>query len=345
MSRAAKSCFYNVSRRLSRVFARRLVSRCLLAGLLIAGVAGYSSAQPDSGANAARERIHFGDLVDVDFVGSLEFDWRGGMNREGFLDGLERADKPVYALCRTEAEVAAAIEDRHRHFLRDPKVVVRIVDRSNRALAFITGAVRTPQRLQLRRAVSLQELIVLSGGVTDASNGEIVIFRPPNVSCSGSAAAGNQPVSLSSAGPRRTSVKIADLLAGDPDANPTVVSGDVVNVVEAPPVFLIGDVVAPKRMNLTPDLTLSRAIASAGGAARSFSGQKARVYRRGPDAKILEYDLRRIVESKEEDPTLQAYDVIEVEQRGSTPKKVLPIPDPPGADGGRMLKLPLRIVD
>ncbi|HKX84258.1 MAG TPA: hypothetical protein VJL58_08565, partial [Pyrinomonadaceae bacterium] len=54
--------------------------------------------------------VHFGDLIDVDVVGSFEFDWRGTLNPEGFLDGLEHVDKPVYALCRSESDIARSIE-------------------------------------------------------------------------------------------------------------------------------------------------------------------------------------------------------------------------------------------
>ncbi len=312
--------------------------------LSLAG-AGRSVAQapggpsPAAGSNNVQERVHLGDIVDVDFVGSFEFDWRGGLTREGFLDGLDRAEKPVFALCRTEAEVATAVADQYKYFLRDPRVTVRIVDRSNRALAYITGAVRNPQRLQLRRSASLLELIVLSGGITDSSSGEIVLFRPPNVSCSGNE--GNAPNSE----PRRIAIKIADLLSGNGDANPQIMSGDIINVIETQPVFVTGDVAAPRRMNLTPDLTLSRAIASAGGISRSFSGQKARVHRRKPEPRIIEFDVRRILEKKDDDPKLEPYDVIEVEQKGVEPRRMASLPEPLPLDPDGMSKLPLRIVD
>src|SRR5688572_12535390 len=105
---------------------------------------GQEKTVPEAGTFG--EQIHYGDLVEVDVVGSLDFDWRGGLTPEGFLDGLERAESPVYALCRSEGEVATAVAERYRRILRDPNVVVRILDRSNRALAYISGAVKTPQR-------------------------------------------------------------------------------------------------------------------------------------------------------------------------------------------------------
>ncbi len=316
-----------------------IVLSVALGFLVFAGPAA-SQELPDTPAASKTDRIHLGDLVDVDFVGSFEYDWRGGLTSDGYLDGLERAERPVFALCNTEAEAAAAVVKQFAYFLRDPKVIVRIIDRSNRALAYVNGAVKVPQRFQLRRTASLLELIVLSGGITDSSAGKIVIFRPPNVSCG----VGGRSPDPEKAVPRRIEVLIADLLGGKAEANPKVLSGDIVNVVEAPPVFVMGDVAAPRRMNLTPDLTLSRAIASAGGISNSFSGQKARIHRRGPDPKVLEVDLRKLMEKKIGDPQLEPYDVIQVEQEGVKAQKLAPVAEPLG-DGKDLSKLPLRIVD
>ncbi|MGD9563338.1 MAG: SLBB domain-containing protein [Pyrinomonadaceae bacterium] len=291
------------------------------------------------------ERIHLGDIVDVDVVGSIEFDWRGGLTPEGFLNGLERAQEPIFALCRTESEVAATVAERFASFLRDPKVIVRIVDRSNRALAYLTGAVRTPQRFQLRRPVTLRELIILSGGITDRSDGVITIFRPPNISCAGPLDSQGPGTRAPQTKPKTISIAIADLMGGVPAADSNILSGDIVTVVEASPVFVIGGVNAPKRMNLTPDLTLLRAIAAAGGVSRSYSGQKARIHRRNPAPKVLEFELRKLERANIDDPRLQPYDVIEIEQKGSGSKKLVPVEEPPEMNPQTMSRLPLRIVD
>ena len=109
--------------------------------------------------------IHFGDLIEVDVVGSYDYDWRGTITPEGFLDGLDFVSEQVYALCRSEGEISNEIAKQYGKILRDPKVVVRILDRLNRAVAFVNGAVRAPQRFQIKRAVHLNELLVLTGGI------------------------------------------------------------------------------------------------------------------------------------------------------------------------------------
>lgn len=288
----------------------------------------------------AQERVHYGDVVDVDLIGSFDRDWRGSIDPEGFLSGNDKLTTPVYALCKTEAEVAAAIREQYGRILREPVVVVRIIDRTNRALAYVNGAVRTPQRLQLRRTLRLTELIVFAGGITDSSSGEITIFRPPNVNCVSEDAA----QSSSSQEPKRISVKISDVLGGVSGSNPTILNGDIVTVTEAPPVFLTGGVASPKRLNLTPDLTLSRAIAAAGGIANGENGRKVRIYRRKSETAVLEFDLRAIREGKAEDPKLKPYDVIEVEDRGGA-RRPAPVSFGPETDEQNRSKLPLRIVD
>ncbi|HLM60437.1 MAG TPA: hypothetical protein VK308_06525, partial [Pyrinomonadaceae bacterium] len=131
--------------------------------------------------------VHPGDLVEVDVIGSIEYDWRGTLTPEGFLEGGDYIENPIYALCRNEEEIALDIAKAYGKILRDPKVVVRILDRSNRPLALLYGAVKTPQRFQLKRPVFLNELLIVAGGLTEKISGEIQIFRPKNLSCQQSA--------------------------------------------------------------------------------------------------------------------------------------------------------------
>jgi fumarate hydratase class II len=55
--------------------------------------------------------IHYGDLIDVDVVGSLDGDWRGTLSPEGFIEGLLFAPDPIYGLCKSEEAIAAEIAD------------------------------------------------------------------------------------------------------------------------------------------------------------------------------------------------------------------------------------------
>ena len=142
-------------------------------GLTFASMATVSRAQLSPTPTPTPELVHYGDLIDLDVEGGFEFDWRGRLNPEGFLDGLNTYGDPVYGLCRSESDIAADVVKVYKRLLRDPVVIVRVIDRSNRAVATIDGAIKLPQRFQMRRPARLLELIVLAGGITDDAGGEI----------------------------------------------------------------------------------------------------------------------------------------------------------------------------
>src|SRR5215203_530127 len=249
----------------------------------------FLAAVPILAQNDQAGLIHFGDLIEVDVVGSLEYDWRGSLTPEGYLDGLDTLPDQVYGLCQSEADLSVAIE-KGLKFLNNPKVAVRILDRSNRAVAFLSGAVRSPKRFQIKRPVNLNELLVLSGGITDRSSGEISIFRPPNLNCSEprTTSEGEFVKASQASGPEMINIKIADILRGDQAANPQILSGDIVTVSEALPIYVIGGVNSPQQVALRNQLTLSRVISMAGGLAKE-GNTKITIFRRdGRETKRIE---------------------------------------------------------
>ena len=304
-----------------------------------------------------KDLIHFGDIIDVDILGSVEYDWRGTLTPEGFLSGLEFIEEPVFAQCRTETEVAEAVAKGYSKLLRDPKVIVRIVDRSKRPVSTIFGAVNKPQRFQILRPVFLNELIVLSGGLTDRASGGIQIFRPKNVSCVEMYR--EQQKQLSNDGDREQfvqtsqakgteliNVKISELLRGKENANPQIFSGDIITVLEAEPIFIIGGVAAPKRISSRNQTTLSRAIAAAGGLAKDAQPKKITIFRRdGQGTRIIEANFDEIEKNPEKDILLQPFDVVDVGVEGRGKSKLAPNIREEEISAKNNSNLPLKIID
>ncbi len=80
--------------------SRHSLKQALLT-ILFVTFAGYPiDVRTQSIKAAGQDRIHFGDVIDVDVVGSFEFDWRGRVNPEGFLDGFDKVDRQIFVLCR-----------------------------------------------------------------------------------------------------------------------------------------------------------------------------------------------------------------------------------------------------
>ena len=294
------------------------------------------------------ELVHFGDLIDVDVLGGFEFDWRGTLTPEGFLDGANSYGDPVYGLCRSESEIAADLTKSFSKFLREPKVIVRLIDRSNRAVVTMDGAVRSPQRFQLGRAARLRELIVLSGGLTDEASGEIQIIRPKSLSCSWRVRSEHNGNEID-AGPKGNesqliNISISDLLKGIEAADPIIQSGDLITVQRAVSIYVIGGVNNPRPISARTNMRLSSAIASAGGFSKDADASQVTVFRRvGTETNAIEVDLSAGPTDPKRDPELKALDIVDVGQKGKARRKVAPIVS--SGRGVRSGTLPLRIVD
>ncbi len=315
--------------------------------------------------------IHPGDLIDVDVIGSLEYDWRGTLNAEGFLEqankndaqkqfkGIDFVENPVYGLCRSETSVAEEIAKVYSKNLRDPKVIVRILDRSNRPVALIGGAVKTPQKLQIKRLVFLNELIIVSGGLTENASGEVQIYRPPSLNCRRKIAETGAAEKTdgektekteNSAGQSSESdfinIKLTDLLAGKKASNPQILSGDIITVQEAAPIYVMGGVANPKQISARTQITLSRAIDSAGGLIKNADAKSIVIYRReNGETKIIEADLDQIKAEKTPDVDLKAFDIVEVAQNGRGRSKFPPVIDAAEINAKNALNFPLRIIE
>jgi protein involved in polysaccharide export with SLBB domain len=263
-------------------------------------------------------------------------DWRGSLTPDGMLDGVQTFGDPIFALCRTETEVAGEIVKAYSKTLREPKIALRIIDRSGRAVARLDGAVKTPMRFRLLRPARLRELIVAAGGLTDDTSGEIKIYRPAMLGC----ASGGKDNAL-----QTINITVSDLLAGQASADPYILSGDMITIGKAVPIYIIGAVNNPRPIYSRAGMTLTRAIATAGGLAKNAVEQKVTIFRRQNEAtKTIEADLEKIRSGQAEDVELRAFDIIEVAFRGGATRKYPPELISGDKRNGRQ-EPPLKIID
>jgi len=251
--------------------------------------------------------IHLGDTIEIFVLRNPEFNWRGQIPSDGLLPSLPYVEETIRAVCRTEAEVAQDLAKAYSKYLKDPTVTVRIVDRAGRSPAIMLGAINTPQRFVLGRAVRLAELIAISGGITEKASGNIQIYRAQQNLCVQETTAENQV----------RMIKISDLLSGKEDMNPVINSGDIVTIQEAEPVYVIGGVVSPQAVSFREGLSVTRAIATVGGLSKGGRGNEVVIYRRvtdPTDKSIIEINLEAIKKGKAEDILLKPYDIIDVPQ-------------------------------
>jgi len=141
-------------------------------------------------------------------------------------------------------------------------------------------------------------------------------------------------------------VKIGELLAGKEAANPQIFGGDIITVLEAGLIYVIGGVENPKQVYLRSQITLSRALASAGGMTKDADTQKITVYRReANERKTIEVDYEKIKINQSEDLILQPFDIIEVNRKGNKKGKLQAKTEMVETREKSISNLPLRIID
>ncbi|NNE99645.1 MAG: hypothetical protein HKN25_11555 [Pyrinomonadaceae bacterium] len=306
----------------------------------------------------AEDLIHSGDIVDVDVLGSVEYDWRGEITPEGFLSGINFLEKSIFAACRTEDSLAKEIAAGYSGLLNNPSVVVKILDKSKRPLSTLYGAVDQPQRFKLKRKVFLNELIILSGGLTERASGEIRILRQPNANCVLDGGSNSPEPALGSEGrtelvsARKESelkvinLTVSDLLKGKKGSNPQVLYGDVINVLTAQPIYVFGAVENPTKIAIRKGLTVSRAIDSAGGLTKDANPGEITIFRRRDrDTELIEVDMKMIKSGDEIDIELVPFDVIQVGGRLRNDNKTPPIVRFGYDERKEISRLPLRVID
>ena len=269
-----------------------------------------------------RYRIGPGDVLTItvrkapELTGPVRVDQRGMIR-------IPMIDEAVPAACKTESELATHIATLYLEYKNNPSVEVFVSEFQGRPVAVI-GAVNAPGQFRLQRQVRLLELLSFAGGPSPRSGRVINIIHAggPNL-CETKA-----PDSNSAAALQELSVyKLYDTLKGKEGSNPFVQPGDIVSLLEADQVFVIGHVNAPQAIFLRDQpITILRAIAIAGGPARDAGTSRVRIIRQvnGGDGKqeIL-VDLNAIQKQKAADILLLPDDIVEV--GGSTGKTMLQI--------------------
>jgi len=265
-----------------------------------------------------------GDILDVRVFGNGDLNSTVEVDADGNISSLPFIEAPIRAKCRNEKEIQASITEAYAKYLLKPRVSVRITERRSRQPAVIFGAVRTPQRVDMRRRVRLHELLATSGGITQNASGTIQIMHTEPEMCAEPDKTG-QPPTTTDIGQLEV-YQIADVKTGQEKADPIIRPGDVVIVTEGEPIYITGAVGAPHEMTLKDGLTLHRAIMMSGGVTRIAKSNEVHIYR-VKEGKIGSEDLKvnydAIRKGQEKDILLKAYDIVDVRQSGQFSPKVL----------------------
>src|SRR5215510_3404063 len=264
-----------------------------------------------------------GDILDVRVFGQADLNSEVEVDADGNISSLPFIETPIRAKCRNANEVQASITEAYAKYLIKPRVSVRIKERRSRPPAVIYGAVRTPQRIDMRRRVRLHELVASSGGITQNASGTVQVMHTEPEMCAEPVAGNDEPAANSDVG-QMGIYQLSDVKGGLEKGDPFIRPGDIVIVTEGEPIYITGAVVQPREMPFKDGLTLANAILMSGGTTKLAKTNEVHVRRKSgagfEDLKV-NYDGSR--KGKEEGIALKAYDIIEVHTSGSWSAKSL----------------------
>jgi polysaccharide export outer membrane protein len=207
------------------------------------------------------------DVIEVSIPGRTDFTTRGRIGENGaielpYLGSVAAAGRNPVQLSK---EIGQALEA--GGYFSKPTVSVQVVSYASKYVT-VLGEVASPGLVPVDRAYHLSEIIARVGGVKE-TGADYVILRPDK---------GQQQ-----------RIALDTLATGDESQDPYVSPGDKIYSPKADLLYISGQVNAPGAYALTPDMTLSMAIARAGGVNANGSLSKVAVTRHG--VKTSQHDL------------------------------------------------------
>jgi polysaccharide export outer membrane protein len=234
-------------------------------------------------------RVGQGDVLTVqvydeaDLSGEFEIGQGGGLDYP--LIGWLKVET------RTVQEIAALLQRRlGQSYLVNPQVNVRVSTYASQPVKVI-GAVVSPGVFYLERETTLLEMVATAGGVVSESSMEVHLMR------------GGQG--------KPAKVIPLDLLFGAGEGNEVLRSGDVVYIPEGLMVYVAGEVNEQGAIAWHDGLTVTQALARAGGTTATAKLRDAYILRNGD--RIL-VNVKRVIHGTDPDLRLEAGDQLFVQE-------------------------------
>jgi polysaccharide export outer membrane protein len=239
------------------------------------------------------------DLLDVQFFGQED------LNRQVRVDGEGEVTLPLVGAVKVAGSTPKSIEKRLMHtygarYLRNPQINLAVKEYRHQRVS-VTGAVDKPGYYEIIGPRKLLEILAMAGGLqdkgADSKAGDVI------------------QVIREHGSPHTLIIDLKRLqVKGDPQLNVTIHSGDVVHVPFAGNAYVLGGVRAPGCVAVRDKLTLSQALAMAGGAEPVLANNQITIMRldenRNPTT--ITAHLNKVLSRQEPDVPLKDNDVVVV---------------------------------
>lgn len=269
-------------------------------------------------------RIGFDDVLEVSVFEAQE------LNREVRVSSAGEISLPlldsVHAAGLTPRELEIVLQELLRHkYMKDPHVSVFVRDMQSHPVS-VLGAVRKPGVFQVRGSKTLLEILSLAEGLADDAGETVIIMRGAGLQNS-AASTPEDTVPKTNENESQAGdivqVNLKNLLdSSDVRQNPIVNPGDIVKVLRAGIVYVVGEVQRPGgfTMKSNEKMSVLQVIALSGGLTRTASKSKAKIIRtneQNGERAQTQIDLSKILAGKAPDPMLEPKDIVFVPNSAS----------------------------
>lgn len=190
------------------------------------------------------------------------------------------------------AEAAQKVETAFRdgRFLVDPHVTITVTQSRSQRIS-VLGEVGTPGRYSIESNQTIFDVLAQAGGAKETAADVVYLLRPDK-----NGQIERIPIDLKGLTDSQRTMP-TQLLRG----------GDSVFVPRAEQFYIFGEVAAPNMYRIEPGMTVTQAIARAGGVSARGSRKRVEIKRKGPDGRELTFKARP-------DEPVQANDVLRVKE-------------------------------
>jgi len=280
--------------------------------------------------------------IDIETYGQGRATGQEALPREVRVNGQGQITLPLVGVVQVGGLTTQEIEQRLKklygaNYLRNPQITVGVKEFHHQHVA-VTGAVTKPGSYEIIGPRSLLEVLALAGGIANdtgrAQAGDVVhVIRPRKTADAGTRVGTSSARSFSPKS-ETTVINLRRLVSGKaPDLNVTVQAGDVVHVPFAGNAYVLGGVKKPGNVTVKQNLTVSQAVAMAGGIDPLFGTYKITVMRFDNQGRpvSIETNLKSIASRTDPDLPVQDNDVIlvnvgEIRKNLWMIRQILPIP-------------------
>jgi polysaccharide biosynthesis/export protein len=260
-----------------------------------------------------------GDIIEVTVFAVKELEKKDlVLNAQGMIFLPFIGEVPLMGLTAREAEVKIGARYEST-VMKNPQVSVSVKEYRSQFIS-ILGAVFKPGIYQLNRRAFLVDALAMAGGlIAEKAESKALIHR--------AGAAVSEEIKEASAGGEMLEIDLRQLLEkGDVRLNVPIYAGDVISVPERVESFfyVLGDVNKGGAFEIKKGerITLSKALASAGGLIATAKKKKTAILRSNPDGTTMQIpvDADKLLKGQIADMELAENDVVFVP--GSTTKAI-----------------------